>query len=211
MKSHPCPRNHAQESRAAAGALLCAHCIESTERHLRLLPDLHQESLHQVVPVGRRTNPTRVSGSRRQDHLDISVLDARHNILATLECWSSVVTDERGLPAPARSVPALARFLAQHVRWIAAQPPAADFADEIESLVGQMRQTIDPEPHALRTLIRQCVVDDCPGTISVPQGAGLAGLAASRSIGCSSGHSWDMREWLGLRKLMERQRKGVSA
>jgi hypothetical protein len=211
MKSHPCPRNHTQESRAATGALLCAHCIEATARHLRMLPGLHQESLHQVVPIGRRTNPTRVSGSRKQDHLDISVLDARHNIVATLECWSGMITEKRGIPAPARSVPALARFLTQHLQWIAGQPPAADFADEIESLVGQMRQTIDPEPHALRTLIRQCVVDDCPGTISVPQGSGLAALAGSKSISCSSGHSWEMREWLGLRKLMERQRKGVSA
>jgi hypothetical protein len=137
------------------------------------------------------------------------VLDARHNILATLEAWSEIVVEELGVTAPARSVPQLARFLTRHLQWLAAQPPAADLAAETEGLVAELRSTIDPDPTSLHTLIRQCVMDDCAGTISAsPKSTGTSG---SRSIECSAGHSWEMHEWLTLRQLMERQRKGVSA
>ncbi|NKQ24087.1 hypothetical protein [Streptomyces galbus] len=208
MKSQACPRSHAQESRAAIGSLLCVPCVKGLERHLRVLPALHQECLHQASPMGRRTNPTKVSGSRRRDYLDISVLDARQNILVVLESWSKMVAEELGIPAPTRTVPALVRFLTSHLGWLAGQPPAADFADEIDELVAELRRTIDPEPSPLQTLIRQCVVDNCPGTISAsPQG----GRAGGRSITCSYGHSWAMHEWLLLRKLMERQREDVTA
>ncbi|WP_327740974.1 hypothetical protein OHA87_47870 (plasmid) [Streptomyces sp. NBC_00493] len=222
MNSQSCPRSHPQESVAAAGSVLCAPCVRRAAQHLRVLPALHQECLHQAAPTGRRTNPTKVSGSRRRDHLDIAVLDARHNILTILESWSSLVAEKRGTTTPARSVPSLARFLIRHLEWLAGQPPADDFADEIERLVGELRQTIDPDPHPLHALIRSCVVDGCPGTISaLPQrgtgsgggsgpGSG-AGSGSGGSIRCSSGHAWNVGEWLGLRTLMERQRKGVSA
>ncbi|MEU3255898.1 hypothetical protein [Streptomyces sp. NPDC006997] len=210
MTSHPCPRGHTQESRAAAGCLLCAPCIRRVERGLRALPGLHQECLHQVSPTtARQSNPTKVSGSRKQDYLNFSVLDARHNIATILESWSRMVVDKLHVPAPPRSVPHLARFLALHLPWLAAQPPAVEFADEIEALVVELRQTLDPEPSDLQTLIRKCVVDNCSGTISVSAKSSVK--AGHSSIACSMGHTWEMREWLGLRKLMERQRKGVSA
>ncbi|KQX68921.1 hypothetical protein ASD48_40840 [Streptomyces sp. Root1310] len=208
MMVHPCTRSHDEESRAAAGSLLCAACVAQVERSLRALPGLHQESLHHVSPTPRRTNPTRVSGSLRRDRLNISVLDARHNILATLESWSEIVVEQLRIPAPARSVPQLARFLTRHLAWLAAQPPAADFADEIESLVAELRSTIDPDPGGLSALIRQCVVDDCGGKISASLKS--TGNSGSRSIECSAGHSWEMTEWLNLRRLMEQQRKGVT-
>ncbi|MEU3902102.1 hypothetical protein [Streptomyces sp. NPDC045251] len=209
MKSQPCPRNHTQESRAAAGSVLCADCVRRVERGLRVLPGLHQECLHQVSPTGRRTNPTKVSGSRTRDHLDISALDARHNVATILESWSAMVVEKLGATAPPRTVSGWSRFLALHLAWLAGQPPAADFADEIEGLVTEVSRTIDPEPGALHTLIRQCIVDDCPGTISASPRRG--GGAARSTITCSSGHAWEMCEWLSLRKLMERQRKGVNA
>ncbi|MGX1915396.1 hypothetical protein ACWIID_42290 [Streptomyces phaeochromogenes] len=209
MKFHPCPRSHTQESRAAAGSILCAPCIRRVERSLRALPGLHQECLHQVSPTSRQTNPTKVSGSRKRDYLDISVLDARHNILTILESWSGMVVEKLGTLTPPRTVPHLARFLTLHLEWLTAQPPAVDFADEIESLVVELRQTIDPDPSDLHTLIRKCVVDNCSGTISASSRNN--GGAGSGNITCSSGHSWEMCEWLGLRELLERQRKGVSA
>ena len=205
---HPCSRNHSHESHAVPGFVLCASCISQVERNLRALPVLHQECLHHVSPTHRRTNPTRVSGSRNRDHLNISVLDARHNILATLESWSEMVVERLGVTAPARSVPQLARFLTRHLEWLAGQSPAADFADEVGSLVAELRGTIDPDPGSPQTLIRQCVVDDCGGTISASPGD--CGKPGGRSIECSAGHSWEMHEWLTLRRLMERQRKGVT-
>ncbi|MFE4263122.1 hypothetical protein [Streptomyces sp. NPDC056883] len=176
-------------------------------RSLRTLPVLHQETLHHVSPTPRRTNPTKVSGSRNRDHLNISVLDTRHNILAVLESWSGTVVEKLGSVAPDRSVLQMGRFLMANLEWITAQPMAPDFADEIESISAELRRTIDPDPVDVHSLIRKCVVDNCGGTITPsPQRD-----AGESSIKCSSGHSWEMREWLTLRKLIERQRESVSA
>jgi hypothetical protein len=209
MTVQPCPRNHAHECRAADGFVLCARCIGQAARTLRALPALHQECLHHASPMSRRSNPTKVSGSRTRDHLNISVLDARYSILTALESWSETVAALRGTAAPARSVPQLARFLDQHLEWLLSQPSAADFADEIESLAAELRSTIDPESGDLRTAIRKCVVDNCGGTISTSLNSG--GRARTGRLECSMGHAWEMREWLHLRHLMEQQRKGVDA
>nr|AGH68896.1 hypothetical protein [Streptomyces sp. CNH189] len=209
MRPLSCPGGHARESRAAAGSVLCVPCIKRVERNLRALPGLHQECLHQVSPPARQTNPTKVSGSRRRDYMDISVLDVRHNILALLESWSRTVVERLGTTAPRRTVPHLARFLTLHLQWITAQPSVVEFAEEIEGLVAELRRTIDPDPSDVRTLTRKCVMDGCPGTISASPRSG--GNTGSGSISCSSGHSWKVHEWLDLRKLMERQRKGVTA
>lgn len=209
MEFHSCPRSHAQEIRAATGSMLCAPCIRQVERDLRTLPALYQECLHHISPISRRLHPTKVSGSRKRDHLNISALDTRQNILAILESWSGIVVEKLGAVAPARSVPHLAHFLLRHLEWLTAQPPAADFADEIESLNAELLRVFDSDRSDLHTVVRECVMDNCTGTINAsPQNTGNSGTS---SISCSSGHSWEMREWLILRKLMERQRKGVNA
>lgn len=100
MEFHSCPRNHAQQVPAAVSSVLCTGCVEQLERNLRALPGLHQEGLHHILSTSRRRNPTKVSGSRRRDHLNISALDARNNILAILESWSGFVVEKRGRPCP---------------------------------------------------------------------------------------------------------------
>ncbi|MFF1379222.1 hypothetical protein [Streptomyces sp. NPDC058308] len=156
------------------------------------------------MATSRRRNPTKVSGSRKRDHLNVAALDARSNILAILEAWAHYAADELGIPAPARSVPHLTCFLLLHLEWLAVQPPAADFADEIQELHVELMRVIEPDRGDHRSLTRQCVVDSCTGTIDAsPQHAATAG--AGSSISCSSGHSWEIREWLVLRHLMDRQ------
>lgn len=208
MQFHSCPRSHAVEIRAATGAVLCVPCTRQLERHLRAIPGLYQECLHHISSTSRRKNPTKVSGSRMGDHLNITALDVRNNVLAILESWSGTVVEEREKISPTRSVPHLARFLISNLGWLAAQSPAADFADEIAGLHTELLSTIDPESGDLNPLIRACAVDDCTGVINAsPRNSGNAGKT---SISCSSGHSWEMREWLTLRHLMDRQRKGVA-
>jgi hypothetical protein len=209
MEFHPCPRNHPQELRAVTGSVLCASCIKQVENNLRALPGLYQECLHHIIPPSRRMDQTKVSGSRKQDHLNVSALDTRYGIVSVLESWSQFVVDERGVTAPTRSVPQLVRFLVRHLEWLAGRPPAADFADEIDSLRAELLRTIDPGPGDAHGIVRQCVVDDCTGTIvTSPHAVGRAGKS---SISCSSGHTWEMHEWIILRQLMERQRKEISA
>ncbi|MEO3765664.1 hypothetical protein [Streptomyces sp. B8F3] len=157
----------------------------------------------------RLSNPTKVSASRRLDYPDISVLDTRRHISSLLESWSRMVVEKRSAAAPKRSVPHLAVFLAGHLDWITAQPEAADFADEVESLVKELRQTVDPEPSGQFTLVEECVKDGCGGTITASLRPGET--VPVRSIACSAGHAWEAHEWLLLRHLMERQRKGSEA
>ena len=194
MEFRPCPRNHAKEIRAATGSFLCSPCGKQLERNLGALPMLHQELLHDISSTSQGINPTRVSGSIRVDYLDLSVFDTRHNILTILESWAGIVVERRRTVAPTRSVPHLVRFLILNLEWLAGQPPAADFADEIESLHGELLRAISPEPPTIK-----CVVNNCPGRINTsPQNIRRAGKA---SISCSSGHSWDTHEWLALRRL----------
>ncbi|GGQ49430.1 hypothetical protein ACFFKE_10630 [Streptomyces mutabilis] len=205
MEFDLCPRSHAREVRTAIGSALCTACVKQVERNLRALPSLHQESLYHMSSHRRISNPTKVSGSRKRDHLNVSVLDARHNIAAVLGSWAQIVVEERAVPAPARSVPQLVRFLTHHLDWLTAQPPAADFADEMESLRTELLGVIDPAHAGHRPPSAACVVDYCTGNIiASPQ---TSGSAKKVSIRCSSGHSWEMREWLALRKLMKRKRE----
>ncbi|MFD9906035.1 hypothetical protein [Streptomyces sp. NPDC059063] len=204
-----CSRNNSHEGDAVAGSLLCAHCIGQAEATLRVLPALHQECLHHTAPAPRRSNPTRVSGSRTLDQVNIAVLEARSRLLAALEAWSDTVAAGRGIAVPARSVPRLAAFLAEHLRWLAAQPCAADFVDETERLAAELRAAIDPASGELRTAIRKCVVDRCGGVITTPLNSG--GRPPADRLECSMGHVWEIREWLKLRSLMEQQRTGAGS
>ncbi|MER6024949.1 hypothetical protein [Streptomyces sp. NPDC001851] len=179
--------------------------VRQLERRLRALPDLHQECLHDILTTTRLRNPTKVSGSRRRDYLNMSALDARSDVLAILESWSDFVAEKLGAVAPARSVPQLARFLVRHLEWLTTQPPAADFAAEIEDLHGELQRAIDHEPSDPRSPLVECVMDGCTGTINAtPQ---KTGNGEKSSISCSSGHKWEIREWLTLRHLMDRRRK----
>ena len=204
MEFHTCPRNHPGKLRAASGSVLCEPCIRQVEGNLRTLPGLYQESLHHIAPVSRRMNTTRVSGSRSRDHLNLSALDARRDIVAILESWSGLVVEELGEAAPSRSVPQLTRLLLLNVAWLTAQPPAAEFADEIEELKVELLHTIDPGPHELQALIRECVIDGCAGVISTSPHTVGSGAGARNAIRCSAGHEWQMHEWITLRPLLER-------
>ncbi|MFI1678040.1 hypothetical protein [Streptomyces sp. NPDC020607] len=206
MEIHSCSGHHRAEIRDVNDSLLCDACVKRLERDLRALPGLHQEGLHHVMATSRRRNPTKVSGSRKRDHLNVSALDARSNIVAILESWASYVADELGVTVPSRSVPHLTGFLLLHLEWLTTQPPAEDFASEIQGLQAELLRLIDPDRGDRTPLTRQCVVDRCPGTIDAsPHSSGA--VAGTSSISCSSGHSWDVREWLVLRHLMDRQRK----
>ncbi|WP_380278012.1 hypothetical protein [Kitasatospora purpeofusca] len=209
MESHPCPRNHGRAVPAAAGSVLCAPCIGQLERTLRALPELHRECLHHIQSEPRRRNPTKVSGTRRRDRLNLAAIDARNNIVAILESWSHFAAERLGTTTAVRSVPHLARFLGRHLDWLTAQPPAAEFADEIEDLRVELLNAIDPDPDSAdrpAPPARDCVVDGCPGTIDASPQHHTGGRT---SIGCSSGHSWGIREWLTLGHLMDQRRRAA--
>ncbi|MER5215119.1 hypothetical protein ABT063_32380 [Streptomyces sp. NPDC002838] len=207
LELHACPETPTQGPGEATESTLCASRILQLESNLRALPGLYQESLHHVSPISRRMHHTRVSGSRSTDHLNMSALDARHNILAILESWAEFVADTLGGIAPTRSVPHMAHFLLRNLEWLTEQPPATDFAEEIEGLRLELLRTIDPEPSEPHVFTWECVVTDCAGKITTS--SQHVGTADGTSIRCSSGHTWELHEWVTLRPLVERRRKAV--
>ena len=104
----------------------------------------HQESLHHVSTTSARMNPTKVSGTRNRDHLNISVLDTRRDLLATLESWSQTVVEELGGTPPQHTAAGLAQFLIENLKSLCCRPEAADFADEIANTATELRRIIDP-------------------------------------------------------------------
>ncbi|MGW7139498.1 hypothetical protein [Streptomyces xanthophaeus] len=139
----------------------------------------------------------------------MSVLEARHNSLAILDSWAGIITEKLGRAPLGRSALQFARLLTENLEWIAAQHLAVDFADEIDAVTAELRRAVDPDPNGLHAIMRKCVVGSCTGTISAaPETAGHSGRS---SLKCSAGHSWEMREWLTLRQLMEHQRESVDA
>ncbi|MFE6721773.1 hypothetical protein ACFVDU_29815 [Streptomyces albidoflavus] len=139
--------------------------------------------------------------------MNVSAVDTRHHIAAVLGSWAQVVVEERGVPAPDRSVARLVGFLTEHLDWLTSQAPAGDFADEVDGLGLALLRVVDPEHSGRRLLATVCVVDDCTGRIVAP--AQLSVGAAKGSISCSSGHSWEMHEWLTLRHLISRQQEAA--
>lgn len=206
MAPHSCPRNHARD--IAAETALPISCVRQLEHQLRALPDLHQDCLHHILSTSRRRNPTKVSGSRKRDHLNFSALDARNDLVPVLTSWSRLVAERLGVAPPQRSVLHLADFLLFNLEWLTTQPSAADFAEEIESLYTALLRAIDPDAGDPQPPVTECVVDACTGTINAsPKSIGKSG---TKSISCSSGHSWEIREWLTLRHLMDRRRKDAA-
>lgn len=204
MEFHSCPRNHGREVPAAAGSVLCGPCIRQLEHTLRALPELHQECLHHIQTEPRRRNPTRVSGTRRRDRLNLSAIDARNNIVAILESWSRFAAERLGTTAVIRSVPHLTRFLGRHLDWLTAQPLLPPTSPTRSRTCGSNCSTRStPRPHDRAVPTRACVVDGCPGTIDASPQHHNGGRT---SVGCSSGHSWGIREWLTLRHLLDQPR-----
>ena len=238
MEFHACLRAHTQELRAAAGAALCTLASPRRNTLCARFPVFTRNACTRYHPFQGDRTGRKCRGARKRDHLNISALETRHDILAVMESWSGFVAENLGTAAPARSAPQLSRFLLHNLEWLTAQPTAAEFADEMEGLRVQLLGIIDPGPGDVRTHTRECVMDDCPGTISTsPQTAALGsprtpgsqqaagnpggtgspgntartGITGKSSIRCSSGHTWEMHEWIALRPLVERRRKAVSA
>ncbi|MET9258090.1 hypothetical protein ACGFZL_30130 [Streptomyces sp. NPDC048182] len=181
--------------------------MKQLERHLSMIPGLHRESLHHVAAIPRRSNPTKISGSRGRDPLDIAVLDVRRDIRLVLQSWAELVAEKRRTAPPGRGVAELTRFLTAHLAWLTAQPPAADFADEVAGAAAGLHRAIDHESTAAPAPARNCVVDGCPGTIA----AAVPGGGPGGALSCSAGHSWEVGEWLALRPLVQRRRERAGA
>ncbi|MFC4333876.1 hypothetical protein [Salininema proteolyticum] len=87
----------------------------------------------------------------------------------TLTTWARRVAAQRGLDEPADNLPALARWLHDHVRWLRCQPFAYEAHDELHYAAGVLQRAVDaPTP---QVELGACGTDGCAGHLAAPHGA----------------------------------------
>ncbi|MDR3036625.1 MAG: OvmZ protein [Kitasatospora sp.] len=172
------------------------------QRDLAALPGLFEECALALTPAAGRPKE-RVSGTRGTGlPLDEAALAARTEVLAVLRCWTALVVGEQRSRAPEQqTVPALVRFLTDHLDWLAAHPAAADFADEVTALVSAADRAAHPDT-ALRLELGPCVQPGCDGVMFSTARAGDS--APGRKVRCGAGHFWPPHQWLLLARGMVR-------
>jgi hypothetical protein len=191
------------------GLGLCTSCRNLLAGRLASLPRLYQ-ACEQALEV-QRQHPIRVVRGRRSTGicLDDQTMAVRSDTKRVLSSWCEMVVDEHGVTGPSSlDAEILTSFLGAHLNWLATHAAAADFADEIAALAADVKQVLNPVQ--VQTIdLAPCTRDGCSQTVrasistvnqhSVPQ------------VRCDAGHTWQPRQWLDLRHLLDLTACNVSA
>jgi hypothetical protein len=160
-----------------------------------------------VIGNGMRRAPGFGSRSPANDHI-IAMRDPRstrlqvgdpHSVPGVLASWIALLIDERSLVPPARTVPAMARFLDNHLDYLTRQDWVEDFATELRELHSQLR-AIGQQRRRIGT---------CPSTIDEGEHTRLCDTALfaplyTDVIKCHAcGREWPRTEWLRLGYLLD--------
>ncbi len=140
---------------------------------LSTLPLLYSRCEVAMQPV-RAGGVVREHTGRRATGLPLraAAFDARARILGVLASWAGLVSAEREVPAPRRTVPELARFLAAHRDWLAGHPGGADFVAELSELVASASEVLQEPGHTVLT--GHCPIDGCQAPVRIkPSGAAV--------------------------------------
>ncbi|WP_244417595.1 hypothetical protein [Streptomyces hygroscopicus] len=135
--------------------------------------------------------------------------DVRSAILTTLGSWSGLVAEERQIEAPPRSVDALAAFLVQQARWLAAHPAVADATGEIARLSRAARRVTQPAVQR-RVSVGVCVTVGCRGELAAHvrgQGRGDVEVVCD----ADANHRWPGHAWTELRRRMQQPGPAAAA
>ncbi|MDT9691530.1 hypothetical protein Q5762_24950 [Streptomyces sp. P9(2023)] len=207
-----CRRGRAEgraRRRTSEGSRLCRGCADRFEAEIEQIPRLYEECervLGGGVADGLRERTS--GGTLPGLPFNEAASEVRVRMLATLGSWSGLVAQERGLPAPERTVAATGAFLLRHASWLASHPAVADATEEIAKLVRDGRRVTRSD--GSRTVrVGPCAEPDCPGTLSLtlhdrPRHAEHAEHAEPR-IRCDAdeAHSWAGHRWSELNRSME--------
>ncbi|MFD3932369.1 hypothetical protein [Streptomyces sp. NPDC058614] len=211
-----CRKKTAGPAELAAPRLrLCPGCLHLFTGRLRQLPGLYAE-LEEVLSAGPSSEGReRTTGGPVPSGLpfNAAAADVRAEILATLGSWSGLVVTQRGVPAPERTVRALAGLLMRHAGWLAAHPAAADATREVARLERAAHRVARRET-LRRVSVGDCVAPGCTGRlVTVVRGGGSDGSdgsdgsgsdGAGAGIQCDAdpSHAWPGRLWTELRRAL---------
>lgn len=144
-------------------------------------------------------------------NLNPKVVEHRATIRHTLVSWTRLVCEERGFTPPPDSVEALGKFLANQVRWLAAQDFAGDVADEMAGLVETGRSLRQPSSTRIIEIgpcPRTADSDDeeeqtpCPGVLRALLRSEASLLPSAVQCDADEGHTWASHQWRHLGKEM---------
>lgn len=188
---------------AMRGRRLCRPCHGRLAGGLGLLPGLYAEC-EQLLGGGPARQPAErtAGGSPSGLPFNSAAADVRTDIVKTLSSWCGLVVDQRRVSAPARTVAALAAFLALHADWLSGHPAAADLSREVARLVRGAHRVTRAEP-VRDVRIGTCVVQGCRGVLR----AAVRGSRPAQplEIHCTEDvrHVWAGQQWTQLSRLLE--------
>jgi hypothetical protein len=176
---------------------LCTTCRNLLADRLIELPRLYR-ACEQVLEVRRQHSVGAPRGRRSTGIcLDELTVAARGDTIRVLASFCEMVIDERGVTGPSTlDVKALTSFLRAHLDWLVAHDIAADFAEEIVAAIADLRQVLDPVQ--VRTIdLGPCTRDGCGRMVRAR--VSVVNQRSAPQVGCDGGHTWQPRQWLGLR------------
>lgn len=185
---------------AVPGLRLCERCGDRLARQLAQLPAAHESAARMLNAAVK--NVERVAGGRTPGvPMNFSLVEARAALTAMLSCWAQLVVDERAVARPQRTVEGMAAFLRTHLRWLAAHPAAADFAEEVRETHAALVQFTEPRT-TRRVNLGSCPVTGCGGTIAAALRSDRRGERAS-DVRCSADteHQWPAGMWGSLHRM----------
>lgn len=199
-----CRKKTAGPAELAAPRLrLCPGCLHLFTARLRQLPGLYAELEEVLSAAPTAEGRERTTGGPVPSGLpfNAAAADVRAEIIATLGSWSGLVRAQRGLPAPERTVGALAGLLVRHAGWLAAHPAAADATREVARLERAAHRVARRET-LRRVSVGDCVAPGCAGRlVTVVRGAG-ADSGAAIQCDADPAHNWPGRQWTELRRAL---------
>jgi hypothetical protein len=132
---------------------------------------------------------------------NVRAADVRESILGVLASWSGMVVEERHVTAPPRTVDAMAKFLCNHIDWLAAHIAAAEVTDEVTWLVRSAHHVAYPAP-VRRVPIGACVEVGCPGELIALVRLHESLLPPEISCDADPCHKWAAHQWMQLSRRM---------
>lgn len=186
---------------AGGGEVLCAACWDRLVGDLTELPALYSDCGPPTGPGGVREIRRTRRRTATAGPIDPAAVDTRAAILSALASWAGLVAAGRGVRPPARELPALARFLAHNVDWLARHPAVGDLADELHELARAARGTARP------TRVRRIRLGRCPGAGCDGEVVALVepdrGPRPARIVcTATAGHSWPVTWWSKLARQL---------
>lgn len=171
----------------SSGGFICPSCTGTLRNDLAAVPALlvdleitisRQDRLHDPQPHGRTERPL---------PLRLAPMEARRDLLATLQVWAKHTAKRAGIPAPRDDC---AGFLLSYLPSVASDPDAGDLADEIGYIVIIAQRSVDRPMQLI--FVGPC--DLCTADLYAhPRSL----IVACRQIGCDAEYNIaERREWL---------------